>query len=312
MSAYAAQVAVPSRARAGRPHVGTRHLVLVANGSASGVRRSREALEGVRRSLARPGVRVEVHHTETITALASAWSAFEGRRVVLLGGDGTVHAAANLGPGPSELAIVPAGRANNIARALRIPLDPRAASELAVEGRSRRLDLIAATAMGLHRFVVEGVSVGFHARARAAYRAPNSADVLAAVRSALRAARSFDGAKLSLSSDGAAEVLTVGQLFIANLSLYAFGLRVAPDARPDDGLLDLITLPWAGRAHIIPMILQLRRGTHIRRHDTRRWTASRVRVATDGSSPVIADTTNLGRGPVTLEVARAALAVVAP
>ncbi|MGH2763345.1 MAG: diacylglycerol/lipid kinase family protein, partial [Thermoleophilaceae bacterium] len=45
-----------------------------------------------------------------------------GRRVVLVGGDGTVHSAANaplrLLP---ELALVPAGRANNVARALGIP-----------------------------------------------------------------------------------------------------------------------------------------------------------------------------------------------
>jgi hypothetical protein len=37
-----------------------------------------------------------------------------------------------------------------------------------------------------------------------------------------------------------------------------------------------------------------------------------VRIATGGRSPVIADTTNLGTGPVTLEAAPGALALVRP
>ena len=107
-------------------------------------------------------------------------------------------------------------------------------------------------------------------------------------------------------------MLNVGQLFVANLSLYAFGLRVAPDARADDGLLDVVALPWEGRARIVPTIARLRRGTHGEREGTRMWSARRVRIATRGRSPVIADTTNLGAGTVTLEIAPAALAVVTP
>jgi diacylglycerol kinase (ATP) len=188
----------------------------------------------------------------------------------------------------------------------------KAAAELAADGRPQRLDLIAAESDGLSYRALEGVSVGLHAVARASYRAPNSADLRAAVGSALRAARSFNGVTLSLSSDGVPEVLSVGQLFVANFSLYAFGLRVAPSARPDDGVLNLVALAWKGRAHIIPMVVRLRRGTHVNRPGTRTWTAERVRIATGGHSPVIADTTNLGTGPVTLEVAPAALALVAP
>ena len=50
------------------------------------------------------------------------FAAESGWRVVLVGGDGTLHAAANAPlPRLPELALVPAGRANNIARALGIP-----------------------------------------------------------------------------------------------------------------------------------------------------------------------------------------------
>jgi diacylglycerol kinase (ATP) len=312
MSALPAQIATPAPTRARPWRSAERHIVLVGNGNASGVGRSREALVAACRSLGLRGVRVETHLTESPAELAAAWPSFADRRVVLLGGDGTLHAAANLPPGPPEVAILPAGRANNVARTLGIPMDLKAAAELAADGRPRRLDLIAAASGGLSYRAVEGVSVGLHAVARTSYRAPNSADLLAAVRSGLQATRGFDGVTLSVSSDGVPEVLAVGQLFVANLPLYAFGLRVAPDARPDDGLLDVVALPWEGRARMIPMVARLRRGTHVNRATTRMWTAQRVRIATGGHSPVVADTTNLGTGPVTLEVAPAALAVVAP
>lgn len=291
---------------------GRRHVVLVANGSASGLSRSRERLGDAERLLRARGVRVEKHVTASLDELAATSAAFEERRVVLLGGDGTVHAAANLPAPPQEIAILPAGRANNVARALGVPLDLAAAAALAAEGRPRELDLIAAASEERRYLAVEGVSVGLHALARAGYRARNSADTGAAIRTGLRAARRFGGVSLCIASDGAAEMLTVGQLFVANLPLFAFGLRVAPPALPDDGLLDVVALPWEGRAQILPMLARLRRGTHLAREGARAWTAQRVRIATRGRSPVIADTTNLGTGPVTLDVVPSALSVVAP
>jgi diacylglycerol kinase (ATP) len=286
------------------------HLVLVANESASGLDRS--LLDDAEQLLRGRGANVETHLTASLDELAADWPDFHDRRVVLIGGDGTLHAAANLPFGPPELALIPAGRANNVARALGIPADLRVAAALAAEGRARPLDMIAASSGARNYLAVEGVSVGLHALARAGYRAPNSADVAAAIRTGLRTARTFDGVPLLVSSDGATEVLRVGQLFVANLPLFAFGLRVAPQAAPDDGRLDVVALPWEGRAQILPMIARLRRGTHVTRRGTRTWTARRIRIATGGRSPVIADTTNLGTGPVTLEVVPSALSVVAP
>jgi diacylglycerol kinase (ATP) len=312
MSAVPAELALTAPKRAKRRESAGRDLVLVANGSASGLGRSRAVLEDARRALALRGSRVDPILTESVAELSAAWPSFEDRRIVLLGGDGTLHAAANLLPTRPEFALLPAGRANNVARALGIPLDLAAAAELAITGSARPVDLISATNGTRSYLAVEGVSVGLHALARAGYRAPNSADVGAAVQSGISAARRFHGVTLCVSSDGATEMVTVGQLFVANLSLYAFGLRVAPAARSDDGLLDVVALPWEGRARILPMIVRLRRGTHIEQRGTRTWTARRVRIATRGQSPVIADTTNLGTGPVTLEVVPGALSVVRP
>lgn len=122
----------------------------------------------------------------SVAAEAVRW-----RELALVGGDGTVHAAANLaGPLP-ELALIPAGSANNIARGVGIPTDARAAAEVAVNGVARPLDLIEARTDDRRYLAVEGVSDGFLALARARYRSRNSADVSAALASGLAALARF-------------------------------------------------------------------------------------------------------------------------
>lgn len=298
--------------RAVRLRAASPTLLLVANANASGLGRRSELIEGAGQLLRLHGARVETRVTASADELAALFYDYDGRRVVLLGGDGTLHAAANL-PGPKrEVALLAAGRANNVARSLGIPTELRAAAEVAVCGRVRPIDLIAATSAERRYLAVEGVSVGFHALARARYRSANSADLAAGISAGLAALARFRPLSVAIESDGVAEVTRLGQLFVANLPLYGFGLRVAPDADPADGLLDLVAIEAAGRPSLLAILARLRRGTHLGRPGVRSWRAKQIRVGTGGRSPVIADSTNLGLGPVELTVEPAALNVVVP
>jgi diacylglycerol kinase (ATP) len=285
-----------------------RELLLIANGKASGLADGTK-LEEAARALRDQGVGVEPRLTRSLDELGAALAEAEGR-VVLLGGDGTVHAVANL-PGPiPELALLPAGRANNVARSLGIPVDLDRAAALAVHGAARPIDAIDAQA-GTRRYrVVEGVSVGFHARARVKYEAENSAALLQGLAVGLSTLWKFRPLKVVIESNGEREVMTVAQLFASNLPLYGFGMRVARGADPGDGELDLVTIDLRSRRSLLAMIPRVRRGTHLRLPGVRRWRTSRVRLDPGGASPVIADSTDLGSGPVDLVVARGALQVV--
>ena len=282
-------------------------VVLVANANASGLVRRPELVDDAARALRSFGARVESRLTASTGELADVLGAAE-RRVVLLGGDGSLHAAANAEAAKPELALLPAGRANNVARTLGVPTDLAAAARLAVEGRARTLDAIVARTSARRYLAVEGVSVGFHALARADYRAANSADTLAGVKAGIGALARFHPVTVALDVDGASEVTSLGQLFVANLPLFGPGLRVAP-ADPGDGLLDLVTIPADGRAALVAALRRLRRGTHLELPGVRHVRAERIRIA-PGVSPVIADTANLGSETVDLSVAPAALRVV--
>jgi diacylglycerol kinase (ATP) len=283
--------------------IGRPNVLLVANGNASGLIGRLEAIEQAAYLLRSWGARVESRRTASPGELDELVSE-EERRVVLLGGDGTLHAVANVHGHKPEVALLPLGRANNMARALGVPLDLDAAAQLAVNGDARGIDGISVAAPGRSLTALEGVSVGFHAQARARYRGVNSADMAAGVAAALGALARFEPASVALEVDGDLEVRRVGQLFVANFPFYGPRLHVAPDADPSDGTLELVELDAGGRISLAAQFARLRRGTHTAR--IRR--ARRVRIATDG--PIVADTTILS-GPVDINVQPRTIRVVA-
>ena len=302
---------VAERAAAARPtraHA-PRHLVVV-NSRASGVRPDHVAR--LRAEFARWGARVETLVTASTREWIEAAAEDPDRRVVLVGGDGTLHAVVNAGTALPAIALVPAGRANNVARSLGIPLDVRAAVRLAVAGEVKPIDLVEAETDADRRVVVEGISVGYLACARARYHAENSAAAVAACAAGAAALTVFHPLGLRVRGPAEEEELSVAQLFVANLQLYAFGLRVAPGADPEDGLLDFVAVEAAGRLDVLSMILRLRSAHGAGGDGVHRWQAPRGRLVTGGLSPVIADSYDLGAGPVEVRALPSALPLVRP
>ena len=97
--------------------VGQRAIVAV-NGRASGLRDPEVVLDAIVAATAGTGVDVRGVVTDGEDDLRDAIDAADGGRLVLAGGDGSVHFALNAAPGPIEIGLVPMGRANNIARSL--------------------------------------------------------------------------------------------------------------------------------------------------------------------------------------------------
>ena len=256
--------------------------------------------------------RLDMVETHDVAEFAAVWASSGTRRVVVVGGDGTVHAAANLPGPPRELALIPCGSANNIARSLRIPLDPRAAAELAACGRAHPLDLIEArSANGAYR-VVESLSVGFLAQARSRYHASNSGHLTAGALAGARALERFHPLAVHVHRPGGEEDIVLSQLFVANLPLFEFGLQVAPHADASDGQLDFVGFEGHSRRDVLAMIHQLREGSHVGRKGVHLWRAEAAHLRPHQTSPVIADSTNLGTGPVELRAIRGALHLVRP
>ncbi|MEU8932338.1 diacylglycerol kinase family protein [Streptomyces sp. NPDC048409] len=172
--------------------------------------------------------------------------------VVVCGGDGTVRTAADRLAGSGvPLAVVPCGTGNLLARNLGLPLAPAEALDAALGGTTRALDLARVEGDGLpatHFAVMSGVGLDAalmeyaqeHDRAKAVLGWP--AYVLAAPK-ALRGPRM----RLSIRLDEAEPLRgTARMVLVGNTGALQGGLRLIPDARPDDGLLDLLILDPRG------------------------------------------------------------------
>jgi diacylglycerol kinase family enzyme len=200
--------------------------------------------------------------------------------VVAVGGDGTIRACAEaLAEGSVPLAIVPAGSANLTARALGIPGRLESALAVAFGGRNRAIDLgsadgavfVAMAGIGLDAAVVGA------AHRLAKRQAGWPAYAVAATGQLLRRPVTF-----TLHIDGGepltrrARCITVG-----NSGALPGGFAIMPDARPDDGRLDVVVLAPAGLLGWVDVGYRVALGS--RRDDTQleRYQASTVEITAE-------------------------------
>lgn len=284
-------------------------LQVIVNANASGVDSVRSVMRDAREALDHAGARSSAVATRSLDELAAVIADAGDRRLVLVGGDGAVHAAANAGLG-GDFALLPAGKANNIAHALGLPRQWDPAAALAVRESTRPLDLLAVESAGRRTLAVEGVSAGFQAAARSRYTAENSADLRAGVAALLRALARHRPYDAELLVDGDELSLQTSQLFVSNMPLFGYGFHVAPHAVPDDGAADLVGLPPLSRARILPALASVRRGTHL---EDERVLARRVeRVELRSPLPLVADAEVLGSATATIAVLPGALRLARP
>jgi diacylglycerol kinase family enzyme len=226
------------------------------------------------RELARHGD-VELRRTRSLDDLRAALLGAAGRTVVLLGGDGSLHAALQLlwnagstreiGP----LGLVPLGTGNDLARSLRLPLDPVAAARIVAQGRPRGLELLVDSR---DRITVNTVHAGIGASATA--KAQRLKGVLkagaypvGAVWAGISAGKGFrlrvevDG---KLVAPGERPVLVVG---IGIGGTIGGGARLVPGADPHDGRADVVVSESTGPLARLGFAAGLRSGVHVERQD---------------------------------------------
>jgi diacylglycerol kinase (ATP) len=301
----------PARRGADRLPVVSREVELVVNGRASGTAKA-EVLERATAALRAAGAQVRAHVTADEAELARVVRRSAGRRIVLAGGDGTVHALANLDlPELPPAALLPAGRANNIARALGIPVDWTAAAELAVRGRPAAIDALHVVTPERSLYAVEGVSAGFHAAARHRYDGTNSADLAAGVRALAGELRGFRPGHVALGVDGTPLFdRDAAQVFLSNLPYFGFGFHVDPMADATDGRLEAIVLDASTRRDVVRLLAAARDGRHLGRAGVT-W-ARAARVELERPVPLVADAQPLGITTASVTIAAGRLRMITP
>jgi YegS/Rv2252/BmrU family lipid kinase len=290
--------------------------LLVANPTAGGGRAGR-LLDQVAERLAADGVAAERHLTRSLedARLAACEAAGSFDAVVAVGGDGTVGACAaglaDAGPGSrAGLGIVPAGGGNDAARSLGLPAsDPLAAAGLLARLRRRPADL--ATVAGRVYLNVAGAGFDSEVNRVANQRlgwAGNRPRYVGAVLAQLAVGRT---AEFRLVLDGRAQAVRAWLVAVANGPSYGGGMRVAPRASLDDGLLDVVVIADIGKLEFLRTFPKVFSGRHVEHPAVAVHRAARVELDADRPLAVYADGEPAGTLPATFEVRPAAITVLA-
>jgi len=232
-------------------------------------------------------------------------------RIFALGGDGTFQALLNAVAGSASvsLGVLPAGGGNDLASALGLPLDPvRAAEMILTQGQAVPLDAARVrTADGAERLYMGGGGVGLDAEAArfasGAYR--NMRGRSRYLLSAIRALGKFRGVDVQVSLEGAEQSSLQGTalvLGVLNTPSYGAGLRLAPEARMEDGRLDLVLLENLSALEIAGILPRLAISGEIRTARIRRHRVTRVRIETERPCAFHADGEIVGMTPVEIAV----------
>jgi diacylglycerol kinase (ATP) len=162
---------------------------------------------------------------------------------VAWGGDGTVNEVASaLAFGDAALAVVPGGSGNGLARELGIPRDPAAAFDVAFGGHERILD--AGELDGRLFFNVAGIGLDAQVADRFAANGRVRRGFARYLQIAARELLSFQPTELTIVADGMMLRLRALLVAIANGRQYGNGALIAPQARVDDGRLDLTAVAY--------------------------------------------------------------------
>jgi len=184
--------------------------------------------------------------------------------VIAAGGDGTVRGVAVAAVARGlEFAVVPVGTANLFARNVGIPLaDPVEAVRIAFGGPSARLDVGVleyrrddGVETTLKYLVMAGFGIDADMVAGTDKRLKRSIGWLAYVGPIVWAMRPRRGVPLDISTDGSLPTKRrLHSVFLGNCGIITAGIRLLPDARMDDGLLDVLAIrniaSWVQRRNL--------------------------------------------------------------
>ena len=262
----------------------------------------------------------EAGHAERLAADAGK----DHDRVVAVGGDGTIQevingllASSGAGGRPPEMAIVPVGRGNDMARSVNLPVDPMACLPIALGAVTRPFDVGLATSPdGSRRYFGAAGGVGFDAAVaytmavRRRFWMRGEPGYFLATLNELRRYRNSE-LSITLSGEGSDRVVSQRFLFVAfaNGPFYGGGMKICPDAKTDDGWLDVCLVGDLSRLAALRELPGIYQAKHLRNPKVEIVHARRVRIEGTPATRVHLDGEPFGTVPVDVTLVPGALSV---
>jgi YegS/Rv2252/BmrU family lipid kinase len=278
----------------------------------AGKGRALKVLEKVRHLLSHTQLKIHtvitenVNHAKAVTTEAIA----RGETIAALGGDGTVRAVASvihaLG---GTLALIPAGRGNDLARTLHIPEDPEAAFNILTRKKQTAIDIAKINNqffLGICSLGIDSVANGFANQAKF-IKGPS-----AYLYGGLRALLNWKHIKFKIDVDGQTLEHEGYTVAVANSQCYGGGMFLAPNASLQDGLLNIILVGKIPKYRLLTAIPRLFNKTFQQEKHVTTLSGRSVKIMADEKFMVFADGDPISTSPVEICVVPNALNVIIP
>ena len=288
------------------------HALLLVNNDAGG--NSQSDLDLLQQTALKLGHTLDVAvPTSAAQMLTRAQSALDDgyERLICAGGDGTINGLlpALLHSG-LPLGIIPAGTANVLARELSIPFDPVQALSIALEGQVRPLDI--GLANGSPFLLMAGLGFDAQVVAEIEPRMKELFGSLAYITSGLQVLTHYRPSNFTIEAEGEHFTVPAWLVVVGNASSYAYELEILPEARMDDGLLDVCIFAEHGALDRVTQLGAMLFGQHTEGRNVRYFQVTSLRISADPPVQVQLDGDHFGASPVDFLMQPSALQVVTP
>jgi len=241
--------------------------------------------------------------------------------LVAVGGDGTINEVANgilhsTGESGTALGIVCTGTGSDFIRSVGIPKDYTCACSFLTSSRRLLIDVgvveYQKNGQPLQRFFVNVAGTGFDATAvEATERLPKYfGGTIPYVAGLLRSLFGYRNKSVILHIGDKVEATRILNVVVANGSYLGGGMHIAPEAKLDDSLLDIVVVGDISKFELMKAFPMVYKGTHITHPKVRMEKATHITVESPERVLVHADGELLGEGPASFWLMPAALSIV--
>ncbi len=259
-------------------------LDFIVNPSAGGKqgKKIKKCVELIEQRLKERKIEYTFHHAKELgqtKALTQALITDGATDVIIMGGDGTLHAAIN-GFHNFEnvnMGIIACGTGNDFAAAIGIPSDPVKAVDLIIDGTPKYTDFMQMpTVRGLN---VIGMGIDVDVLKR--YESLKKKTKLGYTSSLVKTLFKFDYIDFSATLDGEEEQHNSFIAAVANGDRFGGGIKICPIANQSDGKLDFIAVKAMKKLAIVGAFLKLKAGKILSLKETTHKTVEKISVKSD-------------------------------
>jgi diacylglycerol kinase (ATP) len=256
-----------------------------------------------------------------LAALAQQAASDGATLLVVVGGDGSVNEVANgIAQQPGvEIAVLASGTGWDFVRTYGITRRPDAAAAVALRGATREIDLGKVTyrtwagsdaTAWFANVASAGMSGAIAQRANETTKALGGKVSYAWATLAVFAR--WHNSQVRVSVDDATRSGLMQDAIVANGRFFGGGMKICPEAEPDDGLFDVLLIGDLTRAELLATMPKLYRGTHLPHPKGELLRGRVVTVEADEPLPIELDGEQPGTTPARFEIVPRALRVRVP